>query len=203
MDEIFRWKLTLSTSFSKINFSKCSCQAPIIEKVRSSFPLSSELIIFEHMLVMPISSCNSWSCLLTAWVLWLTILKWKSKYSQMSVCVFYRDTLQLTDLIDSLDDSPSFTRNSMSKSQNRPVSRVHNGSTRSHLGTRSPYQGPTPELFSMEIGSDMEANQQESRMLEEVFFVVWEHQVSDKWSQFSKNFYFHFMLIVLYFFEKL
>ncbi len=29
MSEIFRWKLTLSTSFSKINFSKCSCQTPL------------------------------------------------------------------------------------------------------------------------------------------------------------------------------
>ncbi len=29
VDEIFRWKLILSGSFIKINFSKCSCQAPV------------------------------------------------------------------------------------------------------------------------------------------------------------------------------
>ena len=30
VDEIFRWNLTLCRSFSKIKFSKCSCQAPLM-----------------------------------------------------------------------------------------------------------------------------------------------------------------------------
>ncbi|XP_072020872.1 uncharacterized protein [Amphiura filiformis] len=77
-----------------------------------------------------------------------------------------RDTLQLTDLIDSLDDTIELQRTSFS--HHKLINRTHNGSSRGHPRTRSPDYGITPELFSMEDGSD----DQESRMLEEVFFVV-------------------------------
>ena len=48
VDEIFRWKLTLSASFSKINFSKFSCQAPLTFNPYTKFDPTSEVGLNEE-----------------------------------------------------------------------------------------------------------------------------------------------------------
>ena len=59
MDEIFRWKLTLSTSFSMINISKCSCQAPLSNICLST--ASSHFLIKKNQICVPVVDACKYS----------------------------------------------------------------------------------------------------------------------------------------------